>query len=76
MITGAALATINTSAGIAATVRLLRDASPRAGVAQLEHPVSADLSVNDCFRPVSRFFNRFRVRTVADSTPRSHARAD
>ncbi|HEY8292084.1 MAG TPA: thiamine pyrophosphate-dependent enzyme, partial [Thermomicrobiales bacterium] len=25
---------------------------------QLEHPVSADLSVNDCFRPVSRFFDR------------------
>ena len=25
---------------------------------QLEHPVSADVSVNDCFRPVSRFFDR------------------
>ncbi len=25
---------------------------------QLEHPVSGDLSVNDCFRPVSRFFDR------------------
>ena len=25
---------------------------------QLEHPISADLSVNDCFRPVSRFFDR------------------
>jgi 3D-(3,5/4)-trihydroxycyclohexane-1,2-dione acylhydrolase (decyclizing) len=25
---------------------------------QLEHPVSFDLSVNDCFRPVSRFFDR------------------
>lgn len=25
---------------------------------QLEHPVSADMSVNDCFRPVSRFFDR------------------
>ncbi len=24
----------------------------------LEHPISADLSVNDCFRPVSRFFDR------------------
>ena len=24
---------------------------------QLEHPVSADVSVNDCFRPVSRFFD-------------------
>ena len=25
---------------------------------QLEHPVSADVSVNDCFRPVCRFFDR------------------
>ena len=25
---------------------------------QLEHPISADVSVNDCFRPVSRFFDR------------------
>src|SRR5262249_60288123 len=25
---------------------------------QLDHPVSADVSVNDCFRPVSRFFDR------------------
>ena len=25
---------------------------------ELEHPVSADVSVNDCFRPVSRFFDR------------------
>ena len=25
---------------------------------QLEHPVSADVSVNDAFRPVSRFFDR------------------
>ena len=25
---------------------------------QLEHPVDADVSVNDCFRPLSRFFDR------------------
>jgi 3D-(3,5/4)-trihydroxycyclohexane-1,2-dione acylhydrolase (decyclizing) len=25
---------------------------------QIEHPVERDLSVNDCFRPVSRFFDR------------------
>jgi 3D-(3,5/4)-trihydroxycyclohexane-1,2-dione acylhydrolase (decyclizing) len=25
---------------------------------QIEHPVSADVSVNDCFRPLSRFFDR------------------
>jgi 3D-(3,5/4)-trihydroxycyclohexane-1,2-dione acylhydrolase (decyclizing) len=25
---------------------------------QLEHPIAGDVSVNDCFRPVSRFFDR------------------
>src|SRR3972149_1102692 len=25
---------------------------------QLEHPLAGDVSVNDCFRPVSRFFDR------------------
>jgi len=25
---------------------------------QVEHPVSADISLNDCFRPLSRFFDR------------------
>jgi 3D-(3,5/4)-trihydroxycyclohexane-1,2-dione acylhydrolase (decyclizing) len=25
---------------------------------QLEHPLAADVSVNDCFRPVARFFDR------------------
>ncbi|MBI4025040.1 MAG: hypothetical protein HY360_08670 [Verrucomicrobia bacterium] len=27
---------------------------------QLEHPISADVSVNDCFRTVSRFFDRIQ----------------
>ena len=27
---------------------------------QLEHPVSADVSVNDCFRTISRFFDRIQ----------------
>ena len=25
---------------------------------QVEHPLEADLSLNDCFRPVSRFYDR------------------
>jgi 3D-(3,5/4)-trihydroxycyclohexane-1,2-dione acylhydrolase (decyclizing) len=58
MVTGAALATINRL-----PVLLLPSdyyASRRQGpvLQQLEHPISADLSVNDCFRPVSRFFDR------------------
>lgn len=58
MITGAATATINRL-----PVLLLPSdtyATRRQGpvLQQLEHPVSGDQSVNDCFRPVSRFFDR------------------
>src|SRR5438876_480804 len=58
MISGAALATINRL-----PVLLLPSdyyATRRQGpvLQQLEHPISADVSVNDCFRPVSRFFDR------------------
>jgi 3D-(3,5/4)-trihydroxycyclohexane-1,2-dione acylhydrolase (decyclizing) len=58
MVTGAALATINRL-----PVLLLPSdyyASRRQGpvLQQLEHPVSFDESVNDTFRPVSRFFDR------------------
>src|SRR5919201_3957377 len=58
MITGAAGATIN-----CLPVLLFPSdyyATRRQGpvLQQLEHPVSADVSVNDCFRPVSRLFDR------------------
>ncbi len=58
MVTGAALATINRL-----PVLLLPGdvyATRRQGpvLQQLEHPLAGDLSVNDCFRPVARFFDR------------------
>src|SRR5574341_109392 len=58
MVTGAATATINRL-----PVLLLPSdyyVTRRQGpvLQQLEHPISADISVNDCFRPVSRFFDR------------------
>jgi 3D-(3,5/4)-trihydroxycyclohexane-1,2-dione acylhydrolase (decyclizing) len=58
MITGAALATVNRL-----PVLLLPGdtyATRRQGpvLQQLQHPVEADTSVNDAFRPVSRFFDR------------------
>lgn len=58
MITGAATATTNRL-----PVLLLPSdtfANRRQGnvLQQLEHPVDADLTVNDVFRPVSRFFDR------------------
>jgi 3D-(3,5/4)-trihydroxycyclohexane-1,2-dione acylhydrolase (decyclizing) len=58
MVTGAALATVNR-----VPVLLLPGdsyATRRQGpvLQQLQHPVEADASVNDAFRPVSRFFDR------------------
>ncbi len=58
MVTGAALATINRL-----PVLLLPGdtyATRRQGpvLQQLENPVAGDVSVNDCFRPVARFFDR------------------
>src|SRR5918912_271328 len=70
MVTGAALATINRL-----PVLLLPSdyyASRRQGpvLQQLEHPVSFDESVNDCFRPVSRFFDRVsRADQLVESLP-------
>jgi 3D-(3,5/4)-trihydroxycyclohexane-1,2-dione acylhydrolase (decyclizing) len=58
MVTGAALATVNRL-----PVLLLPGdtyATRRQGpvLQQLQHPVEADASVNDAFRPISRFFDR------------------
>jgi 3D-(3,5/4)-trihydroxycyclohexane-1,2-dione acylhydrolase (decyclizing) len=58
MVTGAGLATVNRI-----PVLLLPGdtyATRRQGpvLQQLQHPVEADVSVNDAFRPVSRFFDR------------------
>jgi 3D-(3,5/4)-trihydroxycyclohexane-1,2-dione acylhydrolase (decyclizing) len=58
MITGAATATINRLPVLLlpSDIYVTRHQGPV--LQQLEHPVSPDLSVNDCFRPVSRFFDR------------------
>jgi 3D-(3,5/4)-trihydroxycyclohexane-1,2-dione acylhydrolase (decyclizing) len=58
MVTGAGLATVNRI-----PVLLLPGdtyATRRQGpvLQQLQHPIEADVSVNDAFRPVSRFFDR------------------
>jgi 3D-(3,5/4)-trihydroxycyclohexane-1,2-dione acylhydrolase (decyclizing) len=60
MVTGAALAAINRL-----PVLLLPSdtyATRRQGpvLQQLESPVAGDVSVNDCFRPVSRYFDRIQ----------------
>ena len=58
MVTGAALATINRLPVLLlpADTFATRSASPV--LQELENPASYDVSVNDCFRPVSAFFDR------------------
>jgi 3D-(3,5/4)-trihydroxycyclohexane-1,2-dione acylhydrolase (decyclizing) len=58
MVTGAALATINRLPVLLfpGDVYATRHQGPV--LQQLEHPSAGDVSVNDCFRPVTRFFDR------------------
>jgi 3D-(3,5/4)-trihydroxycyclohexane-1,2-dione acylhydrolase (decyclizing) len=58
MLTGAATATINRLPVLLIPGDIY--ASRRQGnvLQQLEHPIDRDVSVNDCFRPVSRYFDR------------------
>jgi 3D-(3,5/4)-trihydroxycyclohexane-1,2-dione acylhydrolase (decyclizing) len=58
MITGAALATINRLPVLLFPSDYYATRHQGPVLQQLEHPISADVSVNDCFRPVSRFFDR------------------
>jgi len=58
MLSGAALATINHLPVLLLPSDYYATRHQGPVLQQLEHPVSADVSVNDCFRPVSRFFDR------------------
>src|SRR5262245_44714309 len=58
MITGAATATINRVPVLLLPSDYYATRHQGPVLQQLEHPISADVSVNDCFRPVSRFFDR------------------
>jgi 3D-(3,5/4)-trihydroxycyclohexane-1,2-dione acylhydrolase (decyclizing) len=58
MITGAAVATINHLPVLLFPSDYYATRHQGPVLQQLEHPISADVSVNDCFRPVSRFFDR------------------
>jgi 3D-(3,5/4)-trihydroxycyclohexane-1,2-dione acylhydrolase (decyclizing) len=58
MITGAAAATINRLPVLLFPSDYYATRRQGPVLQQLEHPVSADVSINDCFRPVSRFFDR------------------
>jgi 3D-(3,5/4)-trihydroxycyclohexane-1,2-dione acylhydrolase (decyclizing) len=58
MVTGAALATINRLPVLLLPGDTFATRTPHPVLQQLEVPHDATVSVNDCFRPVSRFFER------------------
>jgi len=58
MITGAAGATINRIPVFLLPSDYFANRVPDPVLQQLEHPLERDVSVNDAFRPVSRFFDR------------------
>src|SRR6476620_12630644 len=70
MVTGAAMATINR----VPVLLLPGDIFARRNVApvlqQLESPQTQDVSVNDCFRPISRYWDRiYRPEQLITSLP-------
>lgn len=58
MVTGAATATVNPLPVLLLPADCYATRYQGVVLQQLEHPVLAVVSVNDCFRPVSRFFDR------------------
>ncbi len=58
MLTGAATATINRLPVLLLPSDYYATRHQGPVLQQVEHPVSADVSVNDCVRPISRFFDR------------------
>src|SRR6516165_5836091 len=58
MVTGAALATINRLPVLLLPGDVFATRVAQPVLQELEHPGAGDVSVNDAFRPVSRFFDR------------------
>lgn len=58
MVTGAAGATINRLPVLLLPGDVFAHRLPDPVLQQLEHPLALDVSVNDCFRPVSRLWDR------------------
>ncbi|HLS91794.1 MAG TPA: 3D-(3,5/4)-trihydroxycyclohexane-1,2-dione acylhydrolase (decyclizing) [Limnochordia bacterium] len=70
MLTGAAAATINRLPVLLLPGDTFASRLPHPVLQQLEHPMSHDLSVNDAFRPVSRFWDRInRPEQILSSLP-------
>lgn len=58
MLTAAATATVNRVPVLVLPSDYFANRLPDPVLQQLEHPSEHDVSVNDCFRPISRFFTR------------------
>ncbi|HVU34116.1 MAG TPA: thiamine pyrophosphate-binding protein, partial [Opitutaceae bacterium] len=58
MLTGAATATINRLPVLLLPGDIFANRRPGPVLQQLEYPASHDVSVNDCFRPVSKYWDR------------------
>lgn len=58
MITGAAVATVNRLPVLLLPGDIFANRRPAPVLQQLEYPGSQDVSVNDCFRPVSKYWDR------------------
>lgn len=70
MVTGAAAATINRLPVLLLPGDVFSSRAPAPLLQQLEHPSSADVSVNDCLRPVSRYWDRIlRPQQLVNALP-------
>jgi 3D-(3,5/4)-trihydroxycyclohexane-1,2-dione acylhydrolase (decyclizing) len=70
MVTGAATATVNRLPVLLLPGDTFANRIPHPVLQQLEYPLGQDVTVNDCFRPVSRYFDRIsRPEQLLSSAP-------
>src|SRR3974377_1829183 len=70
MITGAALATINLLPGLLLPGDIFARRNVAPVLQQLESPSTQDIGVNDCFKPVSRYWDRiYRPEQIITALP-------
>lgn len=70
MLTGAALATVNRLPVLLLPGDIFANRKPNPVLQQLEYPLSQDMSVNDAFRPVSKYWDRiYRPDQLIASLP-------
>lgn len=70
MVTGAATATVNRLPVLLLPGDTFANRVPHPVLQQLEYPLGQDITVNDCFRPVSRYFDRIqRPEQLLSSAP-------